>query len=67
MILSSDFKTINRGAMAEIFVATEVIKSSPCTERPQLYCWHVEKKDCQAEVDFVVQKKSANLTKKNLG
>lgn len=59
IMLANDFKTVNRGAMAEIFVATELMKAAPCTERPQLYCWHVEKKDCQAEVDFVVQRNTA--------
>ena len=47
---------INKGSLAEVFVANELVKNSSCFEPPQLYCWHREKKDSQAEVDFVVQK-----------
>lgn len=46
----------NKGALAEIFVATELVKNSSCYEPPRLFCWHREKKDSQAEVDFVIQK-----------
>ena len=46
----------NKGSLAEVFVANELVKTSSCFEPPQLYCWHREKKDSQAEVDFVVQK-----------
>jgi len=46
----------NKGSLAEVFVANELVKNSSCFEPPQLYCWHREKKDSQAEVDFVVQK-----------
>lgn len=46
----------NKGSLAEVFVANELVKNSSCYEPPQLFCWHREKKDSQAEVDFVVQK-----------
>lgn len=48
----------NKGSLAEIFVATELVKNSSCYESPQLFCWHREKKDSQAEVDFVIQRGS---------
>ncbi len=48
----------NKGSLAEIFVATELVKNSSCYEPPQLFCWHREKKDSQAEVDFVIQRGS---------
>ncbi len=48
----------NKGSLAEIFVATELVKISSCYESPQLFCWHREKKDSQAEVDFVIQRGS---------
>lgn len=39
--------------MAETFVGCELVKhSSPYSTDP-LYCWHREKKDSNAEVDFV--------------
>ena len=46
----------NKGPLAEIFVATELVKNSSCYEPARLYCWHRESKDSQAEVDFVIQK-----------
>ena len=47
---------VNKGALAEVFVASELVKASSCYEPPKLYCWHRERKDSQAEVDFVIQK-----------
>ena len=53
ILLSDDLKMVNRGAMAETFVGCELVKhSSPYSTDP-LYCWHREKKDSNAEVDFV--------------
>ena len=45
----------NKGSLAETFVASEIMKAGSCYERKRLYCWHREKKDSQAEVDYVVQ------------
>ena len=53
ILLSDDLKMVNRGALAETFVGCELVKhSSPYSTDP-LYCWHREKKDSNAEVDFV--------------
>ncbi|MBO4331844.1 MAG: ATP-binding protein [Paludibacteraceae bacterium] len=46
---------VNKDALAEAFVATELVKNASCYEPSRLFCWHREKKDSQAEVDFVVQ------------
>ena len=56
VILSSDdIQVVNRGAMAEIFVGTELVKSASCYSPYPLYCWHREKAGSNAEVDYVVQ------------
>lgn len=56
-MFSDDKETVvNKGSMAEVFVACELAKASSCYEPVQLFCWHREKKDSQAEVDFVIQK-----------
>ena len=52
---SSDMKVINRGSIAETFVATELVKAASCYAPQPLYCWHREKPGSNAEVDFVVQ------------
>lgn len=55
-LLASDFKTINRGALAEVFVALEIVKAAPCHLPVNLYCWQRDKSEGSAQVDFLVQK-----------
>ena len=55
-ILSShDVQVVNRGAIAETFVGTELIKAASCYSPYPLYCWHRERSGSNAEVDYVVQ------------
>jgi len=55
-ILSTDnLRVVNKGAIAETFVGTELVKSASCFYPNQLYCWHREKNGSNAEVDYVVQ------------
>ena len=56
ILLSDDFKTINRGALAEIFVALEIVKASSCYSPAKLYYWQREKSQSMAQVDFLIQK-----------
>ena len=55
MFSSNDIQVVNRGALAETFVATELVKASSCYAPQALYCWHREKPGSNAEVDYVVQ------------
>lgn len=55
ILLSSDFDTINKGAVAEIFVGCELKKNASCYSDDELYCWVREKKNANAQIDFVVQ------------
>ena len=50
-----DFKSINRGAIAEMFVGLELLKNVSPYKPAQLFCWHREKDKSNAQVDFVVQ------------
>ncbi len=56
LLVSEDFKTINRGALAEIFVGLELLKGTSCYDLKQLYYWQREKKQGNAQVDFLIQK-----------
>jgi predicted AAA+ superfamily ATPase len=56
IFISNDFKTVNRGAHAEIFTGLELLKNSSCYSPVSLYCWHREKPQSSAQVDFLVQK-----------
>jgi predicted AAA+ superfamily ATPase len=56
LLLSDDFKIVNRGAIAEMFVGLELLKSASCFDPKQLYCWAKEKSKGNAQVDFVIQR-----------
>ena len=56
ILLSNDFDTINKGAVAEIFVGCELKKNASCYSDDELYCWIREKKNANAQIDFVVQR-----------
>jgi predicted AAA+ superfamily ATPase len=55
LLISSDFSLINKGNIAELFAGLEILKSSSCYEKKNLYYWHRESKSSSAEVDFVIQ------------
>lgn len=55
-LADADATTINKGAMAEVFVAEELIKAMSPYAQTELYCWHREDKQGNAEIDFVVEK-----------
>lgn len=54
ILLANDMKTVNRGAIAETFVGTELVKNTSPYNHNSLFCWHREHKDAQAEVDYVI-------------
>ena len=56
VILSDDFQSINKGAIAELNVGLELIKSASCYQRQTLYYWHREAKSSNAEVDYLIQR-----------
>jgi uncharacterized protein len=58
LLMQDDFETINKGAIAELFVGLEILKSISAYENQDLYFWHREAKNSQAEVDYVIQKQS---------
>ena len=55
ILLSNDFNTVNRGALAEIFVGLEIIKASSCYAPANLYYWQREKSQSSAQIDFLIQ------------
>lgn len=56
LLIEDDFKIINKGNIAELFVGLELIKNTSCYEKTTLYYWQRESKNSQAEVDYVIQK-----------
>ena len=56
IMIADDFKTINMGALAEMFVGLELLKTASCYTQKNLYFWNREKKQSSAQVDYVIQK-----------
>jgi uncharacterized protein len=61
LMLSTDFETINKGAIAEMFVGLEWLKCGNATQMEQLYYWHRESTNSSAEIDYVFQNNSDPL------
>jgi uncharacterized protein len=60
-LLARDFKTINRGHVAEAFVAQELFAYGNPSRRPNLHYWHREARSSNAEVDYVIQAGNTTL------
>jgi len=56
ILISDDFKSVNNGSIAEIFVGLELLKGASCYDPQQLYYWQRDKKQSNAQVDYVVQR-----------
>jgi len=56
LLISDNFSLINKGNIAELFAGLEILKSASCYEKVNLYYWHRESKNSNAEVDFIIQK-----------
>jgi hypothetical protein len=56
IMLADDFKSVNMGPLAEIFVGLEILKASSYYTPHQLFYWHREKRQSSAQVDYVIQK-----------
>ena len=59
ILLTDDFKTINQGALAEIFAGLELLKNGGNHARRQLYCWNREKAQSGAQIDYLIQRGSS--------
>ncbi len=55
LLTADSLDLVNKGALAELFVGLELLKSAPCTFPTQLYYWQREKQGSSAEVDYVIQ------------
>ena len=56
IIVAEDIDMINKGAIAEVFVGNEFIKSMDNRIRGQLFYWHNERKGTSSEVDYLIQR-----------
>ncbi len=54
-LVSSDVTLINKGPVAELFYGLEWVANSPAHLQPQLFYWHREARNSNAELDYVIQ------------
>jgi len=55
-ILANSIDMINKGNIAEQFVALELLKKKFQNSKPELFYWHRETKGSNAEVDYLTEK-----------
>lgn len=58
ILFSNEFKLINKGNIAEQFVGLEMIKNSTCFQQTELFYWHREALNSNAEIDYIFQKQN---------
>jgi predicted AAA+ superfamily ATPase len=61
LLTTENLQQVNKGALAELFVGLELLKSAPSNYPTELYYWQREKSGSLAEVDYVVQSNTAIL------
>lgn len=56
ILVSNDFNVINQGCLAEAFTALELLAYSNPRIKQNLFYWHREARNSNAEVDYILQK-----------
>ncbi|MCD4731053.1 MAG: AAA family ATPase [Bacteroidales bacterium] len=56
ILFTNDFNIINKGNVAEQFVGLEMMKEKSCYQKQNLYYWHREATNSNAEVDYLFAK-----------
>ncbi len=56
LLISQNFKVINKGNLAEQFAGLELLKSTSCYQPGSLNYWHREAKSSNAEIDYLIEK-----------
>ncbi len=58
LLYSDEFSLVNKGGIAEQFIGLEILKNSSCYNQTELFYWHREALNSNAEVDYLVQNKN---------
>ncbi|MDO9579219.1 MAG: DUF4143 domain-containing protein, partial [Bacteroidales bacterium] len=56
LLFEEGFNLINKGSIAELFVGLELLKAQSCYHHMDLFYWHREALNSNAEVDYLIQK-----------
>lgn len=55
ILLSNDFEVVNKGSIAEQYAGLELVKNISPYQPQQLFYWHREARNSNAEVDYIIQ------------
>ena len=55
-LFSNEFSMVNKGSIAEQFIGLEIVKNASCYSQTELFYWHREALNSNAEVDYLIQK-----------
>lgn len=55
LLFSDEFSMVNRGGIAEQFLGLEILKNTSCYNQTELFYWHREALNSNAEVDYLIQ------------
>ncbi|HEC44873.1 MAG TPA: ATP-binding protein [Bacteroides sp.] len=55
LLFSKEFFLVNKGGIAEQFIGLEILKNASCYTQPELFYWHREALNSNAEVDYLIQ------------
>lgn len=58
LLFSDEFSLVNKGGIAEQFIGLEMLKNASCYNQIELFYWHREALNSNAEVDYLIQKNS---------
>lgn len=55
LLFSDELSMVNKGGIAEQFLGLEILKNASCYHQTELYYWHREALNSNAEVDYLIQ------------
>ncbi|MEN8201701.1 MAG: ATP-binding protein [Bacteroidota bacterium] len=61
LLFSDEFSMVNKGGIAEQFLGLEILKNTSCYHQTELYYWHREALNSNAEVDYLIQRNNEIL------
>ncbi len=56
LLFGDEFGLVNKGGIAEQFIGLEMLKNASCYNQIELFYWHREALNSNAEVDYIIQK-----------
>jgi predicted AAA+ superfamily ATPase len=61
LLFSHEFSLVNKGGIAEQYIGLEILKNASCYTQTELFYWHREALNSNAEVDYLIQLKNEIL------